>query len=47
MSITESEMVLDSIVQQTWKRMRSPREIQNFLNRREALLSPFEEEFDF
>lgn len=47
MSITESEAILDGIVQQTWKRVRSPREIQEFLVRREQLLSPFEEEFSF
>ena len=47
MSITESEMVLDSITQQTWKRMRSREEIHQFLNRRERELSPFEDEFDF
>lgn len=47
MSITESEMVLDGIVQQTWKRLRSPREIHEFLDRREQTLSPFEDELDF
>lgn len=38
MSITESEMALDTIVQQTWKRARTSREIDAFLARREGVL---------
>lgn len=38
MSITESEMALDTIVQQTWKRARTSREIGDFLTRRETAL---------
>ena len=38
MSITESEMALDAIVQQTWKRLRDSSEIDAFLTRREQAL---------
>ena len=38
MSTTESEQVLDSIVQQTWKRIRTAEEIGAFLAAREVAL---------
>ena len=44
MSITESERVLDSIVQQTWKRIRTAEEIGAFLARRELALQDYSEE---
>lgn len=44
MSITESERVLDSIVQQTWKRIRTAEEIGAFLSRRELALQDYNEE---
>ncbi len=47
MTISRSEKALDEIIQQTWKRMRSPQEIRSFLDRREAALSVFDEEFEF
>ena len=48
MSITESEMALDSIVQQTWKRARTSQEINAFLAEREvALAGTYFEEFEF
>lgn len=47
MTTTDSQKKLDEIIQQTWKRMRSPSEIRSFLDRREAALSVFDEEFEF
>ena len=47
MSITKSEKVLDEMIQQTWKRIRSPQEIRSFLDRREAAVSFFDGEFEF
>ena len=48
MSITESEMALDTIVQQTWKRVRATHEIKDFLTRREQTLAELDsDELDF
>lgn len=47
MTITRSEEALDEIIQQTWKRMRSPQEIRSFLDRREAAVSVFDGDFEF
>lgn len=43
----QHEIELDSMIQQTWKRMRSPEEINSFLARRERALQECDVELDY
>ncbi len=47
MTTTQSERELDTVIQQSWKRMRSTEEIRSFLARRVAALENCEVELGF